>query len=131
MKTILLIDDSKFIRAVLKKMLTPYPEFHIIGEASNGLEGLELIQALQPDIVILDVHMPLMSGLALLQRLKKNRQRPRFLLFSAHTKQHAQITIECLLEGADDYICKPTNDPTLLLLLLPPTTTLAFRLCRQ
>ncbi len=113
MKTILLIDDSKFIRAVLKRMLSSFGEYQILGEASNGVEGLQHIKDLHPDIVILDVHMPFMSGLALLRELKKEHQRPRILLFSAHTKKHAQLTIECLLEGADDYICKPTNDPTL------------------
>ena len=113
MKTILLIDDSKFIRAVLKRMLSSVAEYKILGEASNGIEGFNSIKDLHPDIVILDVHMPIMSGLELLRELKKEPQRPRILLFSAHTKQHAQLTIECLLEGADDYICKPTNDPTL------------------
>mgnify|MGYP001319492265 CR=1 FL=1 len=54
-----------------------------------------------------------MTGLELLKAVKEHQHRPRFLLFSAHTKQHAQITIDCLLAGGSDYICKPQFDPSL------------------
>ena len=51
--------------------------------------------------------MPLMSGLEPFKEVKKQPYRPRFLIFYAHTKKHAQITIDCLLAGGSDYICKP------------------------
>jgi two-component system chemotaxis response regulator CheB len=113
MTSILLIDDSSFTKKVLRRMLQTHPDFQVIAEAANGSEGLSMIEKYKPDIVILDVEMPIMNGLELLKKVKSSPHRPRFLLFSAHTQRHAQITIECLLEGGSDYICKPQDDPTL------------------
>ena len=109
MPTILLVDDSAFTRKVLRTMISSFPDFSVIAEASNGIEGMKLIDNHTPDIVILDVEMPLMNGLTLLKEIKKRPHRPRILLFSAHTQQHAQITMECLLEGGSDYLYKPTD----------------------
>lgn len=113
MTSLIIIDDSKFIRTVLRKILSQHPQFSILAEAEHGLDGLKKIQEHKPDIVILDVEMPYMNGLELLKEVKKQQHRPRFLLFSAHTKKHAQITIDCLLAGGSDYICKPQHDPSL------------------
>ena len=110
MTSIIIIDDSKFSRTVLKRIISKRSQFNIIAEANNGLEGLRKIEQLKPDIVILDVEMPLMTGLELLKKVKQKPHRPRFLLFSAHTKKHAQITIDCLLAGGSDYVCKPHDD---------------------
>lgn len=113
MTSLIIIDDSLFTRKILRRLIAKHPSFYIVSEAKNGYEGLKKIQEFQPDIVILDVEMPLMSGLELLKEVKKQQYRPRFLIFSAHTKKHAQITIDCLLAGGSDYICKPQFDPTL------------------
>ncbi|MAA79139.1 MAG: hypothetical protein CL916_07745, partial [Deltaproteobacteria bacterium] len=113
MTSVLIIDDSAFTCKVLRRIISKYSQFSIVAEARNGYEGLKKIQEHQPEIVILDVEMPLMTGLELLKEVKKQQYRPRFLLFSAHTKKHAQITIDCLLAGGSDYICKPQFDPSL------------------
>ena len=104
--TILIVDDSTLTRKVLRKILATTPEFSILAEASNGQDALHKINDLRPDIVILDVEMPILNGLEVLQRLNKQPFQPKVLLFSSHTQQHAQITIDCLLAGASDYICK-------------------------
>lgn len=94
-------------------MIASFSGFEVVAEAANGVEGIKKIEQYKPDIIILDVEMPVMNGLTLLKQIKKHPHRPRILLFSVHTQQHAQITMECLLEGGSDYLYKPTDNQSL------------------
>ena len=77
MTSIIIIDDSAFIRKVLQRIISKHAQFRIIAEAKNGFEGLKKIQQYKPDIVILDVEMPLMTGLELLKEVKKHQEMSR------------------------------------------------------
>ena len=66
----IIIDDEKLARSRLKRMLAKYDNIDVLGEAQNGQEGLELIEKLQPDLIFLDIKMPLFSGFEMLTQLK-------------------------------------------------------------
>jgi two-component system LytT family response regulator len=70
-KNAIIIDDERLARNELKKMLVLHPEIEVIGEAANADEGLNLINELNPDLILLDVQMPVKTGFDLLQELEK------------------------------------------------------------
>ncbi len=71
MKTII-VDDAEFIRIELKFMLKEHPEIEVVGEASDGEEAIELISNLKPDVVFMDIDLPLLSGFQVLDKLKRD-----------------------------------------------------------
>ena len=70
-KNAILIDDERLARNELKKMLALHPEIEVIGEAANADEGLRLINEMNPDLILLDVQMPVKTGFDLLEQLEK------------------------------------------------------------
>jgi len=69
MVKILIVDDSVFMRTVIRDMLAKDPTLEIVGTASNGIDALEKIQSLSPDLITLDIEMPKMNGLEVLKEL--------------------------------------------------------------
>lgn len=67
--TTIIIDDESLARQRLRRLLEPYNLFHIIAEASNGQEGLQLVDELQPEMIFLDIEMPVLNGFEMLSRL--------------------------------------------------------------
>lgn len=106
MKRVLIIDDSPLICRLLEKALLSFPEFVPVGKASNGMEALELIERLEPDVCTLDVNMPAMDGLVLLKKLMVRRPMP-VLMVSALTKEGSRTAFESLRYGALDFLPKP------------------------
>jgi len=107
MKTrVLIIDDSPFIRRMLSDWLKDAPDFEVAGVATNGEEGVRLVQELKPDIVTLDVEMPVMDGLTALGRIMACGPLP-VLMVSSVTTQGAEQTIKALELGAVDFVTKP------------------------
>ena len=104
---ILLVDDSTFARVVLAKHLNRVEDLEVIGQAKNGEEALELVQQLEPDVVILDVVMPRMDGLEALKHLMNKHPVPVIML-SSLTKEGAEETIQALTLGAIDFHAKPS-----------------------
>jgi two-component system response regulator ResD len=107
-KTILIVDDEDRIRQMLKLMLEN--RGYNVFEASNGLEALKAFTAVAPDMVILDVMMPLMDGFECLREIRKKSDCP-VLMLTAKGEDYDQV--EGLEGGADDYIIKPFS-PTIL-----------------
>lgn len=103
---ILIVDDSNFIRQVLKRSLEADRDLLVIGEASDGYEALDKIRLLKPDVVTLDVEMPGISGLETLRRIMTENPVPVVML-SAHTTRGADATMEALAHGAVDFVAKP------------------------
>lgn len=102
---VLLIDDSPFIRSALTRMLSAEPRIEVVGNARNGAEGVEQCLALAPDVVLLDVEMPVMDGLSALDAIMK--QKPTaVIMVSSHTVEGAQVTFEALDRGAVDFFAK-------------------------
>jgi len=96
----IIIDDEKLARSRLKRMLTKYENIEIVGEAQNGQEGLELIEKLQPDLIFLDIKMPLLSGFEMLTKLEKSP----YIVF---TTAYDQYALQAFEENTVDYLLKP------------------------
>jgi len=106
---VLIVDDSPFIRIALRKVLSSAPDIEVVGEASNGKEAIRLTEALRPDVVTLDINMPVMDGLEALGEIVRRCPECRVLMVSALTKEGARETIEALNRGALDFITKPSD----------------------
>ncbi len=99
LKTII-IDDEQLARQRLKRLLKEYDEIEILAEAANGAEGLILIEELQPDLVFLDIEMPVLGGFEMLAKLK---YQPKIVFATAYD----QYAIKAFEEGSVDYLLKP------------------------
>jgi len=129
---LLVIDDSALYRQLVRNILREIPGVEVVGIAKSGQEALTLIDELDPDLLTLDVQMPVVNGIEVLRVLKSKRSRARAIMLSSLTANGAQITTDALLEGAFDFIHKPSgadataNRQTLLSELTEKIT--AFRL---
>ena len=101
---ILLVDDHTLFRSGLKALLSRQDDFEVVGEASDGLEGVKLAEQLQPDLVLLDLDMPVMNGTeALAQMMEMNRQLPVVMLT---VSEDADDLKEAFVLGARGYLVK-------------------------
>lgn len=103
---VLVVDDSSFMRNYLSTRLDGFRRISVVGTASDGLEALDLVKELKPDVITLDIQMPRLDGLATLDRLMAESP-TRVLMLSSLTIAHAEATIEALHRGALDVIAKP------------------------
>lgn len=108
---VLIVDDSTFMRHVLRRMLERAQDVVIAGEARDGDECIEMTRALRPDVVTLDVQMRKVSGLDALRVIADGSpQAPAVIMVSALTTKNAHTTLEALELGALDFIAKPPFD---------------------
>ena len=104
----LIVDDSAYMRVVLKDMLESDPDIVVAGVAKDGLEAIERVKAIAPDVVLLDIQMPRMDGIATLQRIMKDHP-TRVIMLSAMDKRDDQLPLKALEMGAVDFISKPSG----------------------
>jgi two-component system chemotaxis response regulator CheB len=102
---VLVVDDSAFMRVALRKMMETDPEIQVIEAARNGEEALAKIKELRPDVVTMDVEMPVMDGLTALGRVMAETPTP-VIMISALTEEGADATFKALELGAVDFIPK-------------------------
>ncbi len=110
-KKILIIDDSALMRRVISDIINSGDDYEVAAIAKDGLEGFDLIVS-NPNyysVVILDINMPKMNGLELLEKLQKNRIEQTVIIVSTVAKQGAKETIRALELGAFDFVTKPEN----------------------
>jgi two-component system chemotaxis response regulator CheB len=107
--SVLVIDDSAFMRKLISEMVQSGDEFTVVGTAMNGEEGLREIRALDPDIVTLDIEMPVMDGLTALERIMKQLPRPVVMLSAAGSQKGTDMTIRALELGAVEFVRKPSG----------------------
>ena len=107
---ILVVDDSALYRQSIHNVLREVADASIIGTAENGVEALAKIEELEPDLLTLDVQMPDMDGIQVLREIKRRRLRPKAIMVSSLTSKGAQVTTDALLEGAFDFILKPSSN---------------------
>jgi len=108
-KRILVVDDSTVMRSLLRSVLLSAPGFEVAGTAGDGESALRLIEDLHPDLVLLDVEMPVMDGLATLRKLRSHGYKMPVIMCSALTQRGGRVTIEALASGASDYVAKPNG----------------------
>jgi two-component system chemotaxis response regulator CheB len=89
---VLVVDDSMFMRRMITDLLQQDAELEVVGAAKNGQEGLEMARQLKPDVITLDVEMPIMDGVTMLQRLMQEQPTP-VLMLSSLTKEGAEVTL--------------------------------------
>lgn len=106
---LLVVDDSVVIRQVVSEVLAADPEIEVVGTAANGKIALAKLTQLNPDLVILDVEMPELDGLATLSAIRKSHPKLPVIMFSALTERGASATLEALSRGASDYFTKPSG----------------------
>ena len=105
---VVIVDDSAFMRKILKDIIDNSPNMQVVGSAKNGKEALEVIKKLKPDVVTLDVEMPVMDGLTALKEIMNKNPVPVVML-SSYTKEGADLTFKALELGAIDFISKPSS----------------------
>ena len=108
-KNILVVDDSALMRRVICDIINSDETFQAIDTCRDGLDALEKLRAKRYDGVVLDVNMPRMDGLALLEQLQKERIRATVIMVSTTTTKDAEVTMLAMERGAVDFVPKPTN----------------------
>jgi len=102
---ILIVDDSWVLRRVLRGTLSQRDDVVILGEATNGIEALEMILKLEPDVILLDMEMPVMDGMTTLQHLMIHTPTPTIML-SSLSKKGTVRCFDALKYGAVDFVSK-------------------------
>lgn len=108
-KKILVVDDSALMRRVMCDIIDSDERFRVVARATNGLEAFDLLSRNQYDAVVLDVNMPKMNGLELLEELQKYKIPARVMMASTDTREGAKTTLDALELGALDFIHKPDS----------------------
>jgi two-component system chemotaxis response regulator CheB len=103
------VDDSALYRQMIQNVLREIPDTSIVGTAKDGVDALEKIEQLNPDLLTLDVQMPDMDGIQVLHEIRRRGLRPGAIMVSSYTSEGAQVTTDALLEGAFDFILKPSS----------------------
>ena len=105
---VLIADDSAVMRSALSRLLQSDSEIKVVGLAKDGLNAIQQVGALDPDVVTLDVEMPVMNGIEALERIMRDHPRP-VIMFSSLTAEGAEATLDALALGAFDYVPKPAG----------------------
>lgn len=106
---LLIVDDSAITRKIISSFFEGDRHVRVVGEAANGQEALKAIAQLNPDVVTLDVNMPVMNGLVTLKHMMIQSPKPT-VMFSSLTREGASITFDALRYGAVDFIVKPNEE---------------------
>ena len=104
---VVVADDSALFRRLITTVLASLPEVEVVGQAANGKQALQRVHELTPDLLTLDMEMPELNGLEVLDALQKSGENVAVLIISAFTHQGGRLTIQALQKGAFDFITKP------------------------
>ena len=129
--TVLVVDDSAFMRRLITQIIDGSPDFRVVGTARNGLDALRQIHALDPCIVTLDVEMPELDGLQTLGYIMSETPRAVVMLSAAATDGGADLTLRCLELGAVDFVRKSSGPISLDLATISGTLLDALRAATQ
>jgi len=102
--TVLVVDDTLFMRVTISNMFNEWG-YEVVGNAVNGKEAIELYRELQPDLVTMDVTMPVMTGIAAVKRIVPEFPNAKIVMITALGQQ--KLIVEALESGAKDFITKP------------------------
>ena len=105
----LVVDDSVLFRHVISEVLTSFPDVEVVGTAANGKLAVKKVRELKPDLLTLDLEMPEMDGLAVLDALRETGEDTMVIVVSALTSRGGRLTMQALEKGALDFITKPAG----------------------
>lgn len=106
---VMVVDDSAIIRGMMSRWLEADPEITVVGVARDGKEAVEMVGALKPEVVLLDIEMPVMDGLTALPKIIRAYPKVRVIMSSTLTRRGAEISMKALSKGAADYVPKPES----------------------
>ena len=107
--SVLVCDDSALMRNLISRMIETEPDLTVAGKAMNGEFALAKIDKLKPDVIVLDLEMPQMNGIAFLNERKKRKIETPVIILSSIARKGAEITMKALSLGASDFILKPSS----------------------
>ncbi|HVF38319.1 MAG TPA: chemotaxis-specific protein-glutamate methyltransferase CheB [Gemmatimonadaceae bacterium] len=117
-KRVLVVDDSAFMRRLITEMVESRPEFRVVGSARDGAEAVIKVRSLRPDIVTLDIQMPVLDGLGALSQIMKEMPRPVVMLSAAGSASDNSAAIRALELGAVEFVRKPSGPVSIDLLVV-------------
>ena len=106
---ILIVDDSAVMRSLLRTLVSSDTALEVSGTAADGASALGAIETLRPDLVLLDVEMPVMDGLSTVREMRRRGHKMPVIMVSSLTGHGARVTLEALASGASDYVTKPAR----------------------
>jgi two-component system chemotaxis response regulator CheB len=127
---VLVVDDSAFMRKLVTELIEGSNEFRVLGTARHGLDALQKVQTLNPDIVTLDIEMPELDGLGALERIMREAPRPVVMLTAA-TGAGDELALRALEHGAVEFVRKPSGPISLDLAVIRDELLVALRAAAQ
>ena len=109
---ILIVDDNPSLRQELRSLLDGYPEFEIGGEAADGLEAIDVVEKIHPDLILMDLSMPRMGGLQATREIKKKWPETKILVFTVYQNPEYQRAV--FEAGANGYVQKDSSRAELI-----------------
>lgn len=106
---VLVVDDSVVARAIVAGALAGDPQIEVVGTAANGRIALALVEQLVPDLVTMDLEMPVMDGIETVRALRRRGDRLPIIMFTSVSAQDAKATFDALAAGATDFVTKPSS----------------------
>jgi two-component system, chemotaxis family, protein-glutamate methylesterase/glutaminase len=106
---ILIVEDSAVMRSLLRTVICSDSHLEVAGTAADGASALNFLGRERPDLVLLDVEMPVMDGFATLRQMRSRGIRVPVIMCSSLTRRGARVTVDALASGASDYVAKPTG----------------------
>ena len=109
---ILLVEDQKLMRIGIKSLFNDYPEMEVIGEATNGKEAIEKAKLIKPDIILMDIGLPDISGISATKQILENNDNIKVIILTSHINE-AELNAS-LVAGANAYIIKDISTDFLM-----------------
>jgi len=106
---VLVVDDSVVARRIVVESLADDPQIEVVGTAANGRVALTMVEQLAPDVVTMDMEMPVMDGIDTVRALRRRGDRCRIIMFSLVSAHDAKKTFAALAAGANDFVTKPAS----------------------
>src|SRR3569833_3106223 len=107
---VMVVDDAAIVRSLLSRWVEETPGLRLVAALRNGREAIERLDHARPDVVVLDVEMPVLDGISTLPRLLERRRDLVIIMASALTRDDAEVTLKALALGASDYVPKPAAE---------------------